>query len=100
MHGRLTGISTRRGEYDPWDVNIPTIRLKAKKVSAHETAHSQDPGYALEPGIFLGLFDVTRRRAVAACSVVGRYGAVWHCFDTVLTSGPYSISRVGTSYRS
>ena len=29
-----------------------------------ELAHSQDPGYALKPGLFLGLFDVSHRRAV------------------------------------
>ena len=34
LHGRLTGISTRRRVYDRFDSGMATIRLKAKNVSA------------------------------------------------------------------
>ena len=34
LHGRLTGISTRRAIIDPADTHLATIRLKAKNVSA------------------------------------------------------------------
>ena len=34
LHGRLTGLSTRRRLFDPWDTVLATIRLKARKVSA------------------------------------------------------------------
>ena len=34
LHGRLTGITTRRALIDPLDPENGTIRLKARKVSA------------------------------------------------------------------
>ena len=34
LHGRLTGISTRRAKCDRLDHVLVTIRLKARKVSA------------------------------------------------------------------
>ena len=45
--------------------------------------HSGTLGSAGIRGLFLGLFGVTRSGAVAACSAVGRFGTVCHCFGTV-----------------
>ena len=44
-------------------------------------ASFSDPGYVLEPGLFLGLFDVTHRPAVAASPWLQRWDGIWHCFD-------------------
>ena len=38
--------------------------------------HSQDPGYAGNWVLFLGLFDVTRRRAEMAVRGMGRWDGI------------------------
>ena len=74
-------MSRRRAVYDPSGTQNSTIRLKARNMSALESAQFQDPGYAGIPVFFLGLFDVTRCCAVAVGTVLALFGPVWHCFD-------------------
>ena len=61
----MTGMSTRRALIDPRDSENGTIRLKARNMSAQVTASVPGPRIYQIYHVFLGLFDVTRARAVA-----------------------------------
>ena len=82
----------------PWARYSQRLDLRPERCPPLEHAHSQDPRYVLNTGLFLGLFDVTHRGAVAVAGYGTGFDTVWHCFDTVLTYVPSSISMVGRSH--
>ena len=76
----------------PWALKHGRLDLRPETCPPSEHVHSQGPRYVLEPGLFLGLFDVTRRCTVAAAGSVLGMTLFWHCFGTVLTLVPSPIS--------
>ena len=72
----MTGMTSRRTVYEGLDDGNPTIRLKARTCPPVFRPHSQDPGSAVKPDLFLGLFDVTRRAAVAGGSGIARWDGI------------------------
>ena len=54
----------------PWHAKCRRLDLRPERCPPQIDLSFQDPGYAGIPDFFLGLFDVSRSRAVAACSGV------------------------------
>ena len=59
------------------------LDLRPRMCPPLKQPHSQDPGYVSFKDLFLGLFDVTRRAAVADGTVLALFDTVWHCFDSM-----------------
>ena len=66
-------MSRRRAGYGSRDTENPTIRLKARNMSALRIASYPGPRMYRISSLFLGLFGVTRRAAVAGGSVYPGY---------------------------
>ena len=49
----------------PWHAKTQRLDLRPETCPPHKQASFSDPGYAGISGLFLGLFGVTRPRAVA-----------------------------------
>ena len=56
LHGRMTGMSTRRAVYDQSDTVLATIRLKANNVSASKYASFSGPRICTYSGFILRSF--------------------------------------------
>ena len=67
----------------PWSTETRRLDLRPERCPPVNEPHIQDPRSAGITDLFLGLFDVTRRAAVAVRVGMALFGAVWHCFGTV-----------------
>ena len=67
----------------PWTPETQRLDLRPERCPPVNSPQFQDPGYAGNKGLFLGLFGVTRLTAVAVRPGVSLFGPVWHCFGTV-----------------
>ena len=64
-----------------WTMIYGRLDLRPETCPPSEYVSSQDPGYVHNPGLFLGLFDVTHRPAVAASPRISARDGIYHCFD-------------------
>ena len=65
----------------PRALNSGRLDLRPERCPPIKQPQFQDPGYTPNKVLFLGLFDVTRRLAVAGVTLY----PMFYCFDTVLT---------------
>ena len=106
LHGRMTGISTRRALYGHMYTVLGTIRLKARKVSALRNTSISGPRICPYLGFILRSFWCNSAFSCSGWSVclsAGRYLTLFWPISQVLLAwmGGYTgtkFSKTGTKY--